>query len=156
MAKVSSTSFTNTDVGSAPLGQTTEFLAEKCVKMAAGTMAATQLHHKGLEFCETAIAQLKIKRKTKGLTPRAASTYGIAASCALQIEMAETGNKAQACVLFLRTALPKPAGANGLSNGAVYVTTLRTSFGTSYRSRNSMAAYLSKFLMGVAATSPPP
>jgi hypothetical protein len=113
--------------------------------MAAGTMAAHQLQHKGLEFCETTIAELVIKRKITGLTPRAINQSGITTASSLQIKMADTGNKAQTCVLYLRTMAPELAGKNGLEKGAAYVT-LRTNFIQNYVSRKAMAAYLSKAL----------
>ena len=47
-------------------------------------MAAHQLQHKGLEFCETTIAELVIKRKITGLTPRAINQSGITTAPSLQ------------------------------------------------------------------------
>jgi hypothetical protein len=53
--------YTNTDAGSVPLGQSTALQAEKGVKIAAGTMSATQFHHNGLEFIETTIEELRTR-----------------------------------------------------------------------------------------------
>jgi hypothetical protein len=145
MPVLSSFFYTNTDAGSVPLGQSTALQAENDVKMAAGTMSATQLHHKGLEIIETTIEELVVKREITGLTPRAACKNGITASCSLQVQMADKFSKAQTCVLYLRTMAAQLAGKNGLVEGGVYVT-LRKHFDQGYSSRNAMAAYLSKAL----------
>jgi hypothetical protein len=141
MPTTSSLFFTTTDAGSVPLAQTTAFQSKKDVKMAAGTMASSSLHHKGLEFCETTIAKLEIKRKITGLSSREANRMGINTSCALQIEMKDKSNKAQTCVLLFRTMVPKLAGANGLKEGDVYVT-LMTYFHRNCKSKKEMATYL--------------
>jgi hypothetical protein len=146
MATTSSIFLTTTDAGSVALWQTTAFQSVQDKKMAAGTMSCTSLHHdKGLEFTETTIAEQVRKRQITGLSAYSPNRHGIAAACALQIEMADTGNEAQTCVLLFRTMINKLADKNGLKEGAVYVT-LQTRFSPSMKSRCNMAAYLSKAL----------